>query len=108
REGRAHRAERAGGGEVVQGVAGAARRAVGERGGDVRVGQAGRGEAQEAQGPGGGRGQRRVHQLHGAADGGALVGLGVQLLGEVGDGGLGPGGEPAARPDQGGGLALAL
>ncbi len=108
RHGGARRVQQALGGEVVQGGAGGLHGAPGERGGGVRVGQACRGEAQQTQHPGGGRGQRVVHQPGDPVDDGAIAGLRVQLLGEVGDGGLGPGGEPAAGQHQGGWLALAL
>ncbi|GAA3506539.1 hypothetical protein GCM10019016_136540 [Streptomyces prasinosporus] len=52
--------------------------------------------------------QRVVHQPQQPGDDRSGAGVRVQLLGEVGDGGLGACGEPAAGQHQRGGLALAL
>ncbi len=78
-------------------------RAAGERGGGVRVGEVSRGEGEQAQGAGGGLRQRVVHQPQQPGGDGRGAGVGVQLLGEVGDGGLGACGEPAVSQHQRGG-----
>ncbi len=77
--------------EVVQQGTGAADRAAGQRGGGLRVDEPGRGEGEQAQHPGGGSGQGGVGEAEDPAQRRALVVLGAQLLGEIGDGRLGAG-----------------
>ncbi|GDY66754.1 hypothetical protein SAV14893_061470 [Streptomyces avermitilis] len=74
----------------------------------MRVDEARGGEGEQAQYPLGGGRQPGVGEPEEACRRRALVALGAQLLGEVGDGGLGAGGQPAPREDQGEGLAGAL
>lgn len=74
----------------------------------MRVDESGRGEREQAQYPRGGGGQRGVHEAEDPGERAAVVALGAQLLGEVGDGRGGAGGEPASREAQGGGLTGAL
>lgn len=96
-------------GEVVEGGLGGGHGAAGQGGGGVRVDGAGRGERQQPQGPLGGLRQGLVDEPEAAGERAAGGGWHVvQLLGHVGDGGLGVGGEPSADEDERGGLAPAL
>lgn len=77
------------------------------------VDRAGRGEAQQSQCPGGGTGQFLVDQPEDPGQRArvrllrAVLRVGVHPLGEVGDGRLGAGGEPATGQHQRGRVALA-
>ncbi len=104
-----HRAQQTEGDELVQGAAGGVHRAAGQGRGGVRVDQAGRGETQQSQYPGGRAGQLVVDEPEDAGEGVAVTVVGVRAhpLGEVGDGRLGPGDEPAAGQGECGRMALA-
>lgn len=85
------------GGEVGEGGGRRGDRAAGQGGGGVGVGPAERGQGEESQYPGGGRGQRLVGEEEGPGE--RVTAQPAELLREVGDRGLGAGGEPAPGED---------